>query len=46
MSAKNRSNRQSDLRAFIAELRESGDLREINGADWKLVTFPPASGPG
>jgi UbiD family decarboxylase len=36
MSANNRSNRQSDLRAFIAELRESGDLREIKGADWKL----------
>lgn len=36
MSAPRGNNRQSDLRAFIAELREQGDLREIDGADWNL----------
>jgi 4-hydroxy-3-polyprenylbenzoate decarboxylase len=36
MTVTGKSNRQSDLRAFIAELRELGDLREISGADWNL----------
>jgi len=34
--ATRKHNRQSDLRAFISELRESGDLRELIGADWNL----------
>jgi UbiD family decarboxylase len=36
MAATKSNNRQSDLRALIDELRETGDLREISGADWNL----------
>jgi 3-polyprenyl-4-hydroxybenzoate decarboxylase len=34
--AQPRTNRANDLRAFIEELRDAGDLREISGADWNL----------
>jgi len=34
--AKSKTNRANDLRAFIDDLREAGDLREIAGADWNL----------
>ncbi len=34
--AQSKTNRANDLRAFIEELREAGDLREIAGADWNL----------
>ncbi|HSR55963.1 MAG TPA: UbiD family decarboxylase [Alphaproteobacteria bacterium] len=34
--ATQKTNRSYDLRAFMEDLRESGDLREIAGADWNL----------
>jgi UbiD family decarboxylase len=34
--ANKKTNRSNDLRALIDDLREDGDLREINGADWNL----------